>query len=47
MYKNNRSQELRSLRHVLSLTARTLGSRVRIPIGAWMCVRVFLCRPVL
>jgi hypothetical protein len=35
-------------RHVLSLTVQTLGSRVRISLGAWMCVRFFfvLCCPV-
>jgi hypothetical protein len=31
------------LRHLLSLAARKLGSWVRIPLQAWMCVRVFLC----
>jgi hypothetical protein len=35
------------LKHVLSSTARTLGSRVRIPLEAWMCVHVFLCYVVL
>jgi hypothetical protein len=41
-----RSQWPRSLRHVLSSTARTLGSWVRLPLEAWMsaffCV-VLLC----
>jgi hypothetical protein len=32
---------------VLSLTTRTLGLWVRIPLEAWMCVRVFLCCAVL
>jgi hypothetical protein len=32
----------RRLRHVLSSTARTLGSCFRIPLEACMCVRVFL-----
>jgi hypothetical protein len=35
------------LRHVLSSTTRTLGLQVRILLGAWMCVRVFLCCVVL
>jgi hypothetical protein len=30
--------------HVLSSTVRTLGSHVRILLGAWMCVHIFLCR---
>jgi hypothetical protein len=42
-----RSQWLRGLRHVLSMTTRTLGSQVRILLGAWMCVRIFLCCVVL
>jgi hypothetical protein len=42
-----RSQWPRHLSHVLSSTARTLGSWVRIPLEAWMCVRVFLCCVVL
>jgi hypothetical protein len=42
-----RSQQPISLRHVLSTTAWTLGSQVRILLGAWMCVRVFLCCVVL
>jgi len=33
--------------YVLSSTTRKLGSRVRIPFKAWMCVRVFLCCVVL
>jgi hypothetical protein len=42
------SQWPRSLKQVLSSAARTLGSQVRILLGAWMCVRVFsvLCCPV-
>jgi hypothetical protein len=45
MIKSSRSQWPRGLRHVLSSTARTLGSRVRIPLEAWMCLRlsVFCC----
>jgi hypothetical protein len=39
--------DLGGLRHVLSSATRTLGSRVRILLGAWMCVRVFLCYVVL
>jgi len=35
-----RSQWPRSLRHVLSSTARTLESWFRIPLGAWICVRM-------
>jgi hypothetical protein len=31
------------LRQVLSTTAWTLGSQVRILLEAWMCIRVFLC----
>jgi hypothetical protein len=45
--KSRRSQWSHGLRHVLSSTARTLGSWVRIPLEAWMCVRVFLCCVVL
>jgi len=30
-----------ALSHALSSAARTLGSWVRTPIEAWMCVRVF------
>jgi hypothetical protein len=44
---SSRSQKPRDLSHILSSTARTLGSRVRIPLGAWVCVRVFLCYVVL
>jgi hypothetical protein len=33
----------RCLRHLLSSTTRTLGSWVRIPLEAWMCVRVCTC----
>jgi hypothetical protein len=42
------SQWPRGLSYVLSLAARTLGSHVRIPLGACMCVRIFsvLCCPV-
>jgi hypothetical protein len=42
-----RSQYPRSLRQVLTSAARTLGSQVRILLGAWMCVCVFLCCVVL
>jgi hypothetical protein len=42
-----RSQWPHGLRHVLSSAARTLGSWVRIPLEAWMCVRIFLCCVVL
>jgi hypothetical protein len=35
------------LRHVLSTSAWTLRSQVRILLGAWMCVSVFLCCVVL
>jgi hypothetical protein len=41
------SQWPRGLRYVQSSTVRTLGSWVRIPLEAWMCVHVFLCCPVL
>jgi hypothetical protein len=40
---SSRSQWPRSLRHELSLPARTLGSWVRIPLKAWMSVCVVLC----
>jgi hypothetical protein len=39
---HSRSQYPSGLRQVLSRTAWTLGSQVRILLGAWMCVRVFL-----
>jgi hypothetical protein len=39
--KTCRSQWPRDLRQVLSSAARTLGSQVRILIGAWMCVCVY------
>jgi hypothetical protein len=42
-----RSQWPRGLRQVLSSAARTLGSQVRILLGAWMFVCVFLCYVVL
>jgi hypothetical protein len=42
-----RSQWPSGLRQVMSTTARTLGSHVRILLRAWMCVRVFLCCVVL
>jgi len=42
-----RSQCPSRLKHVLSSATRTLGSWVRIPLEAWMCVRVFLCCVVL
>jgi hypothetical protein len=39
-----RSEWQRGLRHELSSPARTLGSWVRIPLKAWMSVRVYsLC----
>jgi hypothetical protein len=40
---SRRSQWPRTLRQVLSSAARTLGSQVRILLGAWMCVCVSLC----
>jgi len=43
----SRSQWPRSLRYVVYSTAWTLGSRVRIPLGAFIYVRVFLCCVVL
>jgi hypothetical protein len=46
-FPSRRSQWPRDLRHVLSSTSRILGTRVRIPIGTWMCVCVFLCCVVL
>jgi hypothetical protein len=42
-----KSQWLSGLRQVLSSAARTLGSQVRILLGAWMFVCVFLCCVVL
>jgi hypothetical protein len=39
---NRRSPWPSSLRHVLSSAARKLGSWVRNPLKAWMCVPVFL-----
>jgi DNA-binding transcriptional regulator of glucitol operon len=36
-----RSQWSRDLRHEMSAFARTLGSLVRIPLKAWMCVGVY------
>jgi hypothetical protein len=39
----SRSQWPSGLKHVLSWAARTLGSWVRIPLEARICVRVFLC----
>jgi hypothetical protein len=42
MYMTCRSQKPRGLRYILSSTARKLGSRVRILLGVWMCVRVLL-----
>jgi hypothetical protein len=42
-----RPQWPRVLRHVRSLADWTLGSWFRIPLEAWMCVRVFLCSVVL
>jgi hypothetical protein len=42
-----RSQQPSGLRQVLSTTAWTLGSQVRILLGARICVRVFLCCVVL
>jgi hypothetical protein len=42
-----RSQWPSSLRQVLSSAARTLGLQVRILLGAWMYVCVFLCCVVL
>jgi hypothetical protein len=41
------SQWQSGLRRVLSSAARTLGSQVRILLGAWMFVCVFLCCVVL
>jgi hypothetical protein len=41
------SQWPTGLTHVLSSAARTLGSWIRVPLEAWMCVRVFLCCVVL
>jgi hypothetical protein len=38
-----RSQWPRCLRHVLFSTARILGSCVRIPLHAWICVSAFFC----
>jgi hypothetical protein len=35
------------LKHVLHFAAGTLGSWVRIPLEARLCVRVFLCCVVL
>jgi hypothetical protein len=43
----SRSKWQSGLRHVLSSVARTLGSWIRIPLEARMCVRVFLCCVVL
>jgi hypothetical protein len=37
----SRSQSLRGLRHEMSSPARTLGSWVRIPFKAWMCLCLF------
>jgi hypothetical protein len=37
------SDSLNTKRHVLSSTARTLGSWVRILLEAWMCVCFFFC----
>jgi hypothetical protein len=39
----SRSQWPSGLRQVLSSAARTLGSQIRILLGAWMFVCVFLC----
>jgi hypothetical protein len=44
---SSRYQRPRGLRHVLSSAAQTLGSQVRILLGAWMCVCVSLCCVVL
>jgi hypothetical protein len=43
----SRSQWPCGLRQVLYSAAWTLGSWVRIPLEAWICVRVFLCCVVL
>jgi hypothetical protein len=47
MFIFSRSQWPRGLRQVLPSPARTLGSLVRILLGAWMCVCVSLCCVVL
>jgi hypothetical protein len=44
---NGWSQWPRGLRRTRSWTVRTMGSWIWIPLEAWMCVRVFLCRAVL
>jgi hypothetical protein len=44
---NNRYNCPRGVRRVLFSTALTLGSWARIPLKAWMYVRVFLCCAVL
>jgi hypothetical protein len=41
-------KQIKNLSHHVSvpMAARTLGSRVRIPLGAWMLVSAFFCRVV-
>jgi len=49
MYKNEKLVPMaaQSKAHTVFVTAQTLGSQVQIPLGAWMCVHIFLCCVVL
>jgi hypothetical protein len=40
---NGRSQWPQGLRHEPSSPTQTLGSWVRIPLGAWMYIYAFIC----